>query len=135
MSHYRFSISWPRVLPRGTIHGNVSQPGLQYYHDLIDELLANGVRPMVTLYHWDLPDALEQLGGWLNPDTADHFRDYSDLCFREFGSKVKNSRRVLVAFCVVVIVRHCNLFRRVPVAKWLLCCCNYVIAICFGKFR
>ncbi|KAL8591307.1 hypothetical protein ACOMHN_041648 [Nucella lapillus] len=87
VSHYRFSISWPRLLPEGT-PAKVNQPGLRYYHQLIDELLAAGIQPMVTLYHWDLPDALEQLGGWLYPQVSDWFRDYADLCFKEFGSKV-----------------------------------------------
>ena len=55
---------------------------------MISELKKNNIEPMVTLYHWDLPDALEERGGWLNPDTVTHFRNYADLCFREYGGNV-----------------------------------------------
>ncbi|XP_072173496.1 lactase/phlorizin hydrolase-like [Diadema setosum] len=88
LSHYRFSISWPRILPDGTI-SNINQAGLDYYSDLIDELIANDIEPVVTLYHWDLPQALQDYGGWENDTLADLFNDYADLCFQTYGSRVK----------------------------------------------
>ncbi|CAL1538498.1 unnamed protein product [Lymnaea stagnalis] len=88
MTHYRFSIAWTRLLPDGT-NKTINRPGIDYYHRLIAELKANGIEPMVTLYHWDLPQALELKGGWLNEDTVGHFRDFADLCFKEYGRDVK----------------------------------------------
>ena len=75
--NYRFSISWTRVLPDGT--GKVNQKGLQFYSDLVDELLANGIEPLVTLFHWDYPLALHQKGGWLNRDSSDWFAEYAKV--------------------------------------------------------
>ena len=91
LKHYRFSISWPRVLPKGTIVGGVNAKGIAFYHELIDELLAHGIEPYVTLYHWDLPQALQtpQLRGWLDKAIVPLFRAYAELCFHEYGSKVK----------------------------------------------
>ncbi|XP_015182011.1 PREDICTED: myrosinase 1-like [Polistes dominula] len=85
---YRFSLSWPRILPNG-FSNKVSKDGIKYYHNLIDELLANDIEPIVTLYHWDLPQILEDAGGWLNPLVIDWFVDYARIAFKEYAPKVK----------------------------------------------
>ncbi|RVE57844.1 hypothetical protein OJAV_G00203340 [Oryzias javanicus] len=88
VTHYRFSISWSRILPDGTIN-YINDAGLNYYHRLVDALLAANVQPHITLYHWDLPQALQNVGGWENDTIVDRFRDYADLIFSRFGHKVK----------------------------------------------
>jgi len=87
MQAYRFSLSWARILPEGV--GRVNEAGIRFYSDLIDELLGNGVEPMVTLYHWDLPAALDDKGGWLNRDSADWFADYARIVFDAFDGRVR----------------------------------------------
>lgn len=84
---YRFSVSWPRIFPSGT--GEVNQEGLDYYHRLVDCLLEKGIEPMLTLYHWDLPQALQDKGGWDNQETIDAFVHYAKIMFNEFRGKVK----------------------------------------------
>jgi beta-glucosidase len=83
---HRFSISWPRVLPSGT--GAVNQKGLDYYRRFADALLEAGIRPFCTLYHWDLPQALEDKGGWPNRDLAGWFADYAGLMAKHLGDRI-----------------------------------------------
>ncbi|KAL0908140.1 hypothetical protein M5K25_022614 [Dendrobium thyrsiflorum] len=88
MDAYRFSISWSRILPKG--RGKVNEEGVQYYNNLINELLANEIEPYVTIFHWDLPEALDaEYGGFLSDKIAEDFKNYADVCFREFGDRVK----------------------------------------------
>ena len=85
---YRFSVSWPRVLPQGT--GAVNAKGLDFYDRLVDGLLEAGIKPMACLYHWDLPQALQDKGGWLNRDSASWLTDYSLVVARKLGDRVKD---------------------------------------------
>ncbi|MBO2521368.1 MAG: beta-glucosidase [Clostridia bacterium] len=84
---YRFSISWPRVLPEGK--GRINPKGLDFYDRLVDELLENGIEPFATIYHWDLPGALHDLGGWINPEIEHWFADYAAVLFLRLGDRVK----------------------------------------------
>ena len=86
LSAYRFSVAWGRVLPDGK--GWVNAKGLDFYSRLVDLLLENGIQPFVTLYHWDLPAALDDLGGWLNRDIAGWFADYARVLFRALDDRV-----------------------------------------------
>ncbi len=83
---YRFSISWPRVIPDGD--GAVNPLGFKFYDELVDELLANGIRPLITLYHWDLPSALQYKGGWLNRDIVAAFERYARVVAEHFKGRV-----------------------------------------------
>ena len=86
LNAYRFSVSWSRVLPAGT--GAVNERGLDFYRQLVDGLLDAGIAPNATLYHWDLPAALDDRGGWLNRDIADWFADYARVMFKALGDRV-----------------------------------------------
>ncbi len=85
---FRFSLSWPRILPNGT--GEINQEGLNFYHRVIDKCLAAGIEPWITIYHWDLPQVLEEQGGWTNRKILDWFSEYTNVVTLEFGAKVKN---------------------------------------------
>jgi beta-glucosidase len=85
---YRFSIAWSRIFPTGT--GAVNPAGLDFYDHLVDGLLEAGITPYVTLYHWDLPQALQDQGGWANPAAVDAFADYAETVARRLGDRVKN---------------------------------------------
>jgi beta-glucosidase len=83
---YRFSISWSRIMPEGA--GRINQKGIDFYSRLVDTLLAHGIQPMVTLYHWDLPAALEVRGGWCDSRSIGWFTDYAQIVFRALGDRV-----------------------------------------------
>ena len=85
---YRFSVSWPRVQPLG--RGRINTLGLDYYDSLVDSLLANNIQPLITLYHWDLPAALQmEMAGWANPDIANIFADYAEIIFKRLGDRAR----------------------------------------------
>jgi beta-glucosidase len=87
LNAYRFSISWSRVFPEG--RGQVNPKGMDFYSRLVDGLLEAGIEPTATLFHWDLPAALDDRGGWLNPDIADWFGDYASAMYRALDDRVK----------------------------------------------
>ncbi|OAY40077.1 hypothetical protein MANES_10G147600v8 [Manihot esculenta] len=90
LNSFRFSISWSRVLPYGRVSAGVNQEGVNFYNSIINELLSNGIEPLITLFHWDLPQALQdEYGGFLSPKIVDDYHDYVDFCFEEFGDRVK----------------------------------------------
>ncbi|KAJ4836890.1 hypothetical protein Tsubulata_046815 [Turnera subulata] len=91
MDSFRFSISWARILPNGTVKGGVNQEGIDFYNNLIDEIVSNGLVPFITLFHWDTPQALQdEYDGFLSRRIVKDFQDYADLCFQEFGDRVKH---------------------------------------------
>jgi len=83
---YRFSVAWPRIQPQGS--GPVNQPGLDYYRRLVDGLRARSIEPMLTLYHWDLPQALEDAGGWTNRETSERFAEYTGIVYEALSDSV-----------------------------------------------
>lgn len=85
---FRFSISWPRILPNGT--GDINQAGVKYYNHIIDYCIQQGIEPWITIYHWDLPQTLELKGGWTNREIIDWFSSYVNACARHFGDRVKH---------------------------------------------
>ncbi|TYK25551.1 beta-glucosidase 24-like [Cucumis melo var. makuwa] len=88
---YRFSIAWSRILPNGKLSGGVNEKGIEYYNNLINEVIANGIEPYVTLFHWDLPQSLQdEYQGFMSDQIINDFQDYTELCFKEFGDRVKH---------------------------------------------
>ncbi|XP_077295390.1 myrosinase 1-like [Arctopsyche grandis] len=89
VDYYRFSISWTRILPDG-FSNRLSQDGIAYYDTLINDLLAANITPYVTIYHWDHPQCLQDLGGWANPMMVDYYTDFAEVAFEAFGDRVKH---------------------------------------------
>nr|XP_022915096.1 myrosinase 1-like [Onthophagus taurus] len=86
---YKFSISWSRIFPTGYTN-SINADGIRYYNDLIDELIVNGIKPVATMFHWDLPQALQEKGGWMNEQLIDVFETYANLLFSIYGNKVRD---------------------------------------------
>ena len=98
---YRFSISWSRIYPEG--FGEINNTGIEYYKNLCDELLDSGIEPCVTLYHWDLPQVLEDRGGWRNRETAQYFAEYAETIFTELEGRVKMWITLNEPFCSAML--------------------------------
>ncbi|HKY54902.1 MAG TPA: family 1 glycosylhydrolase, partial [Anaerolineales bacterium] len=123
---YRFSTSWPRILPKG--RGKINQKGLDFYSKLVDGLLAADIIPFITLYHWDLPQALQDEGGWEVRSTAEAFVEYTEAISKALGDRVKNwithNEPAVVTWIGNEIGEHApgvkELARAVPVSHHLL---------------
>jgi beta-galactosidase len=98
---YRFSIAWSRILPDGK--GEINQEGLNFYVKLVDALLLAGIEPYITLYHWDLPQKLQNIGGWTNPDMPKYFLKYSKILFEALGAKVKHWITLNEPYCAAFL--------------------------------
>lgn len=98
MDAYRFSTSWARVMPDGT--GTPNAEGLDYYDRMVDGMLARGLKPFQTLYHWEMPSALADKGGWTNRDTAHHFADFAEIITRRIGDRVSSIATINEPWCV-----------------------------------
>ncbi len=101
LTSYRFSIAWPRIVPDGT--GTVNQKGLDFYRRLVDGLHARGVQPMATLYHWDLPQPLQDAGGWASRDTVGYFCDYTQIVLDSLGDVVPLWATINEPFCAAMV--------------------------------
>ncbi|MFD2214782.1 GH1 family beta-glucosidase [Metabacillus endolithicus] len=104
IDYYRFSVAWPRIYPNGK--GDINPKGLEFYHDFVDKLIENGIEPMCTLYHWDLPQALQDQGGWANRETIDAFVQYAETMFREFKGKIKYWITLNEPWCISFLSNH-----------------------------
>ena len=101
---YRFSIAWPRIIPNGV--GAINPPGVDFYNRLVDGLLEAGITPYATLYHWDLPQGLQDAGGWGNRATAEAFVEYADVVSRALGDRVKNWITINEPWCVSILSHY-----------------------------
>lgn len=121
---YRFSLSWSRIIPMGGRGDPVNEQGVEFYNRLIDALLVRGIIPWVTLYHWDLPQALhDRYGGWLNVEESQlDFERYAKICYEKFGDRVKNWITLNEPWIVAIFV---------SVFVWSLLIARYLTLTCF----
>jgi beta-glucosidase len=132
---YRFSISWPRILPKG--RGQVNQKGLDFYSKLVDALLEATIKPFITLYHWDLPQALQDEGGWEERSTAEAYVEYADIISNTLGDRVKNwithNEPAVVAWCGYDNGEHApgfkDLAKAIPVSHHVLLSHGWAVSI------
>ncbi len=110
--HYRLSLAWPRIYPAGD--GALNQAGVDFYHRLFDAMAEHGITPWVTMFHWDLPQALEDRGGWCARTTVDAFARYADTIVREFGGKVKNWITLNEIRCFTTLAYSPELITKAP---------------------
>ena len=101
---YRFSFAWPRLIPEGT--GAINQAGLDFYDRLLDGMLERNIKPYATLYHWDLPSALQDRGGWMNRDIAGWFADYAALVAQKFGDRLHATATINEPWCVAFLSHY-----------------------------
>src|SRR5690606_11494466 len=101
---YRFSFAWPRLIPEGT--GAINDEGIAFYDRLLDGMLERGLKPFATLYHWDLPSALQDRGGWLNRDIAGWFADYANVVARYFGDRLEATATINEPWCVAFLSHY-----------------------------
>jgi beta-glucosidase len=126
---YRFSVSWPRIMPEG--RGTVNEKGLAFYDRLVDLLLENGITPYMTLYHWDLPSALQREGGWLNRDTCDAFAEYASVLAKHFDGRVHHYITLNEPQCVIKLGNTTGINApglKLPVRGQLLCMHHLMLA-------
>ncbi|OJT04041.1 Beta-glucosidase 1B [Trametes pubescens] len=104
VNSYRFSIAWSRIIPLGGRNDPINEAGIQFYSNLIDALLERGIVPFVTLYHWDLPQALyERYGGWLSKEIVEDYVHYARVCFERFGDRVKYWLTMNEPWCISIL--------------------------------
>lgn len=101
MKAYRFSIAWSRIFPKG--YGEVNEKGIAFYSRLIDQLMEAGIEPYITLYHWDLPQALQDIGGWANPEMPHYFLEYAKVVMEAFGDRVKKWITLNEPYCAAFL--------------------------------
>ena len=101
VTHYRFSLAWPRIQPEG--RGKLNPGGVDFYSRLVDGLLERGITPWVTLYHWDLPQSLEDAGGWPNRDTAERFAEYATLIHQRLGDRIQDWTTLNEPWCAAFL--------------------------------
>ena len=105
LKNYRFSIAWPRILPEG--EGEINRKGLKFYSDLVDELLAAGIEPLVTLFHWDLPQSIQdKYDGWASRKTAELFADYTRIVVQALGDRVKRWATINEIMCFTIVAHN-----------------------------
>ncbi len=129
LKSYRFSVSWSRILPLG--RGTVNERGFAFYDALVDSLLENGIEPILTLFHWDLPVALHERGGWLSRETAYAFEEYSKLIARHFDGRVKNYIPINEPECIVSLGYERGLHApgyKLPLTDQFKCIHNVLLA-------
>ncbi|KAL0342598.1 UNVERIFIED_CONTAM: Raucaffricine-O-beta-D-glucosidase [Sesamum calycinum] len=103
---YRFSISWPRILPGGRCCAGINKEGIDYYNDVIDTVIAHGMIPFVTLFHWDLPNCLQlEYGGMLSKKVVNDFVEFAEICFAEFGDRIYQEGQI------GIVLNTCNHYR------------------------